>query len=239
MLDVLDLADFIGRRRRALAELGVTLETRRDFERLQALDLPGKTLSPMFAPRHYDLLDQRARWICGWMDGEIVHIQAIRLIDTGEASLEDALRSEFARIFGPPEAGAVGPIAEALTDIRGRVVYHGELWTDRRLRGTGAGETLGALGLGAALAEFDPDYLVGFMEQPLAARGFFLREGYFHIEPVGSGWRRGAPFLLESDWVVYAARADLRKLVRRDAQQNRVMQPVSRLEPMASGNTSR
>lgn len=239
MYDPLDLAEFIGRRRNDLADLGLTLQTRDDFDALYALDLPGKRVSPMFSPAHHDLLDQRARWICGTIEGQIVHVQAYRVIDTGASTMERALVSEFARIFGKPSAVPIGAIADMLAEMRGRIVYHGDLWCHEQLRGTGAGEKLGAIGVGSAMMNFDPDYVIGFMEQPLAGRGFFFREGYFHIEPLGSGWRRGAPFLLEDDWLVYCSRSSLRKLVMRDAQQNRVKQPVTLFEPRMMGNTSR
>jgi|GEM_PF-1065500 hypothetical protein len=230
MYDPLDLADFIARRRKELLDLGMHIQTRDDFETLYDLEIEGKTISPMFSPRHHDLLDQRARWICGTIDNEIVHVQAYRMIDTGEASMERALGSEFSRIFGNP-ALSDGRISDALEDMRGRVIYHGDLWCHSKLRGTGAGERLGALGVASAMMTFDPDYVVGFMEQPLAGRGFFFREGYHHIEPLGSGWRRGAPFLLESDWLVFCTRQSLRKLVVRDCQLNRVKQPATVLEP--------
>jgi hypothetical protein len=122
--------------------------------------------------------------------------------------------------------------------MSGRIVYHGDLWCHERLRGTGAGEKFGALGVASALMTFDPDYIVGFMEQPLAGKGFFFREGYFHIEPLGDGWRLGAPFLLETDWLVYCSRESVRKLVARDASLNRVRQPATRFEPKLMGNTS-
>lgn len=239
MYDPLNLAEFVGRRRADLADLGVMLETRDDFEALFDLDLPGKKISEMFSPRHHDLLDQRARWICGSIDGQIVHVQAYRLIDTGTSTMERALRSEFNRVFGPPAAVPLGSIADALEEMCGRIVYHGDLWCHERLRGTGAGEKLGAIGVGSAMMTFDPDYVIGFMEQPLAGRGFFFREGYFHVEPLGAGYLRGAPFLLEDDWLVYCTRASLRKLVQRDVQQNRVKQPVTLFEPKVMGNTSR
>lgn len=236
--DPMDLADFIARRRAELRALGLVVETRRDFETLYDLEIPGKALSPMFSPRHYDLLDEKARWICGRMGGEIVHVQAVRLIDAGEASVERALGCEFARLFGKPSYPP-GRIADALEAMGGRAVYHGDLWCHARLRGTGAGERLGALGVALAMLTFDPQHIFGFMEQPLAGKGFFFREGYFNIEPLGPGWRRGAPFLLETDWLVYAGREALRKLVARDAQLNRVRQAATCLEPSVIGNTSR
>lgn len=182
-----------------LSRYGITLTTGYDFDEYRAYvneGRPGHVVGDPFDNNQHEMGKNNARWIVGRnKDGQIMHTQAMRVLPTRKGSVADFFRSNF-RGFSPsgPDIDfeksryRAGPGAKR---ISGRVVYSGEVWlggTPGEYRGSGLSSVLGRYALLTALKEFDADYVVGFMTKPVAYKGFCLRMGFMHAEPLALRW---------------------------------------------------
>ncbi len=218
--DPLAAAAFVERRHRAAEELGLTLRVRRDFEALQREDAGGQAASRLFGAAGFDFVAGRAFWVEATDgDGRRVHQQAMRLEDLAGASAAELLERQLRRLF-PGEAGAPppGPLdcAPVLHRIRGRIVWHGEAWLAEAWRGRNLAGPLGELALGLALIEWRPDAVLGVASEPDTRRGYPLREGYHHCQPLGEIWRLAPSWLYSDDWINWVEAEDLVRLVNFD-----------------------
>jgi hypothetical protein len=84
---------------------------------------------------------------------------------------------------------------------------------------------LGRYTLLTALKEFDADYLIGFAIRPVAYKGFCLRMGFMHTEPMALRWYiRNQPEPIEAA-MAYASSEDIRFILDL---------PASELEALAA-----
>lgn len=203
-----------------LNRFGVNLTMGHDFEVYRALLAEGRPdhiLGAPFDPKLHDLNEQNAIWVVGHdIDGNIMHTQALRVLDLQGGSLGNYLRHKF-REFPPSGLDLdlersrfrAGPGAKA---IRGRVCYHGEVWmggAPGQFRGTGVSGLLGRFAFLTALETFAPDYVFGFMPKPVAHKGFVERQGYMHAEPFALRWFiKDNPNPLEG-YLAYMSREDM------------------------------
>ena len=107
-----------------------------DYAAIVARHRPDQPLGPPFDPAQKLLPHSKAIWVVGRNGaGQVVHTQAMRLLDLGEQTLAQYLQARFHDF---PPAGLdinhdgswfrPGPAAHR---IRGRVCYHGEMWAER------------------------------------------------------------------------------------------------------------
>ncbi|MEM1351222.1 MAG: hypothetical protein AAGF27_02705 [Pseudomonadota bacterium] len=199
---------------------GIRLETGYDFERYRQLVAEGRpdhTVGDPFNNEKHILGRGSAAYIVGRNEvGQVMHTQAMRVLPTGNNSVADYFRVNF-RGFSPsgPDIDfersryRAGPGAK---QIRGRIVYSGEVWlggAPGEYRGSGLSSLLGRYTLFTALKEFDVDYVVGFMIRPVAYKGFCLRMGFMHVEPLALRWYiRNEPDPVEAV-MVYMSREDI------------------------------
>lgn len=182
-----------------LDRYGIRLSVGTDFDEYAeyvAHARPEHRVGEPFDHRVHDMAKGKASWIVGRDEcGKIIHLQALRLLPTEGQPLSEYFRQSFHE-FSPSELDIdfarsryrPGPGAKR---INGRVVYSGETWiggTPGQFRGTGISSVLGRFALLTALNEFDADYVVGFMARPVAYKGFCLRMGFMHAEPMALRW---------------------------------------------------
>ena len=200
---------------------GVRLKTGYDFDEYRtyvAQGRPGHIVGDPFNNYRHRLGRGNACWIVGRdEDGSVMHTQAMRLLPTGLSSVADYFRVNF-RGFSPsgPDIDfersryRAGPGAKRLV---GRVAYSGEFWlggAPGQYRGSGMSSMLGRYTLLTALKEFDADYVVAFMIRPVAYKGFCLRMGFMHVEPLALRWYiRNEPEPVEAV-MTYMSRDDIR-----------------------------
>jgi hypothetical protein len=139
---------------------------------------------------------QTALWIVGRdMAGQIVHTQALRMLDMNGMSVEEYFTLRF-REFPPSVPGLdlvrsrfrAEPGAKRM---RGSVAYHREFWIAPGvddLRGQGMSCVLGRYGLSEAIRHWDPDHVIAFMAKGLAFKGLAERTGWMHTQPGGLRW---------------------------------------------------
>lgn len=217
-------AQFLASSTAIFQQYGVTLEVGYDFEHYRDLlkeARPEHDLGAPYDPRLHRLDAGTALWIVGRNPrGEVVHTQALRMLDMQGLSLGDYLGRRF-REFPPSNVDLdlsrsryrAGPGASRMF---GRVCYHGEFWIggeDRELRGKGVSCVLGRYGFWQAIQHWDPDHMIAFMVKAVAFKGLAERTGWMHTEPGALHW-----FLRDQDrpvegFLAYMHRDDLRYLL--------------------------
>ncbi|MGD1876030.1 MAG: hypothetical protein ACFB13_00850 [Kiloniellaceae bacterium] len=204
---------------------GITLEVGGDFDNFRRLresqpDRP--PISPIFDSAVSDLHNGNAFWIKGTADdGELVHLQAVRLQQLGDLSLAEHLHGD--RLAYAPPGVEVDPdrscfsAAQASRQITGKVCYHGELWLKGGpggFRGHGLTCALPRLALALAYMAWSPDFMFGLVHPLAACKGLAAREGYMHLEPRGVLWQHPDASEVFEEWLVWMSRMDLEYLLQ-------------------------
>lgn len=170
-----------------------------------------------FSGKFFDLHGTSAFWIGAWdKSGEPVSVQAAKIEDLRDRSLGQYWQQQQRRIFVDPSQDAElgDEHAHDAFFIRGRIVYHGNLWLRRQERGKGLAEALTQLGFLISLLKWSPDYLYGLMAARNAMKGFGIRVGYRRFAPRGTHWVKSPEHVRPDDWLVYSTRNDLITLAR-------------------------
>jgi hypothetical protein len=180
---------------RELEDVGIRVELGDDFQeyrrhRLQQPDR--KPMYPMFDVECSFVDHSNGFWICGFApDGELIHTQAVRLLDLQGASLAEHLELHRHKYItpdstpDPDKTTYVGP--RSLETITGKVGYHGDFWLRSKglagPRSHGATAALSRILLEMAGLTWNLSYMFALVPKALAAKGAHLRYGYVHCEP--------------------------------------------------------
>lgn len=167
-----------------------------EYARIVNAGRPEQPLGPPFDPEKTFLPTARGIWVVGHnSQGQLVHTQAMRLLDLCDQTLARYLTARFAE-FPPGGVGIdmegswfrPGPGAKRIT---GRACYHGEMWLkdDAAYRGRGLIDHLARFAFLTALLHWQPDFVFGFMVRTIARRGLAEREGYMHSDPYCLSWK--------------------------------------------------
>ncbi len=182
-----------------LERFGVSLTVGTDFDEYRqyaAEARPDHAVGDPFDHHKHDLGPDKACWVVGRdRTGRIMHLQALRVLPTQHLSVAEYFRQRFHE-FSPSELDIdfvrsryrAGPGAKRMS---GNIVYSGEVWLGGdpgQYRGTGISSVLGRFTLLTALNNFSAEYVVGFMTRPVAYKGFCLRMGFMHAEPMALRW---------------------------------------------------
>lgn len=203
---------------------GLTLDVSTDFDeyrRIRAAQPERTNLSPMYDSTCSYVDRTNAFWIKGIDEnGEVVHTQAVRLIDLAGMTLAEHLQQHRHLYASPGITGDATLFEFAPTPtcqkITGRVCYHGDLWLKEGsatgFRGTGLTTVLARLAMAISLMEWSPDYIFGFMYPFMACKGLAAREGYLHMEP--GVWHAPGESETVAEWLVWMARDDIKYLMQ-------------------------
>ncbi|MDJ0826794.1 MAG: hypothetical protein QNJ16_14950 [Rhodobacter sp.] len=202
-----------------LDEAGIRVEVGDDFVKYRAhrnRQSDRGPIYPMFDVESSYVDHTNGFWICGFQsNGELIHTQAVRLLDLSGMSLGahlDTHRHKYITPDSTPDPDRTffsGP--EALHTITGKVCYHGDFW----LRGQGLGgpRSLGATALlSRVLLElmvgvWNPSFVFALVPKQLAAKGAHLRYGYSHCEP--GRWLGPDQQVTDEDYLIWMAAKDL------------------------------
>jgi len=212
--------DYIENLSSLIYNLGISLEYGSDFSEFR--NIPFKQpdrhpVNPAFNPAYCDLGADNAFWLLGKnQEGEIIHTQAIKILDLGNENLQrhfethiwdfrthgydfDNARTQF---FLSPEASR----------IHGCVTYHGEVWTKPGKGGYRGGSLitlLTRLMLLRALYKWSPDFFIGLQAPATSCRGLSIREGYMRAEQRSIIWHETAKGAVpQEDWMVWMSKED-------------------------------
>lgn len=215
------IEDDIEEIRRHLKPRGVFLRISRDFrqfERHLASAPERSVLHEQFDPNGDMDGAKDAFWVCGFdEDGDLVHTQAAHLLDLSGSSIAEHIVGRIQNFFpqSPPlvRSSVQAKPGPKISRISGKVVYHGEMWLRPDLRDNATATLLNRLGMLIAVREWDPDAIFGLMSWLLAWRGFNMRIGYHHSEPMTLSWKRKDDNFQHQVWAVFMEREDVKFLL--------------------------
>lgn len=199
------------------ASLGMHLQRGTDFQEFRALSTkqPLKPhVNPAFDPDCTDISSKNGFWVIGHDEtGELVHSQAIKLLDLSNGNLgehfDDHLEDFRSYGYNFDFKNCRSYLTSAASQISGRVSYHGELWIKggpNGFRGGCLATILTRLMMTMSLHSWSPDYMIGLQSPMTSCRGLAVREGYMHTEQRSIVWPRSdSPEALE-DWLVWMSR---------------------------------
>ncbi len=174
--------------------------------------------APMHDPAVCDFSEERAFWMClrnSW--GVIVGLQAYRC-DNIDISLAEWSTNYMIGVYmrrnelmvpshiRPPK----GSISERL---RGRLVYHGEVWMDKSLKNKDAVADFSMLGAMLALLKWNYDAIWALTSQSIATRGYPGRMGYPYIERGFLRWLWHSEGVEPVEYLTVAERHHMEQLV--------------------------
>ncbi len=210
---------------RDLEEAGTRIEIGDDFAAYRAYraQQPDRgPIYPMFDVASSYIDHTNGFWVCGFNSSdELIHTQAVRLLDLTGTSLEAHLNTHRHKYITPdttPDPDLTfysGP--EALKTITGKVCYQGEFWL--RASGLGGPRSQGATSLlSRVLLElmvgaWDPSFVFAFVPKQLAAKGAHLRYGYSHCEP--GRWLGPDQQVTEEDYLIWMGANDMANMIAR------------------------
>ncbi|WP_153768824.1 hypothetical protein [Labrenzia sp. CE80] len=217
--ETLEVTQAVGLLQDKIRSAGLRLKESTDFslfeDTIRATD--DRYLMEDFSSKFFDLHGASAFWIGAWdKQGEPVSVQAAKIEDLRDRSLGQHWQQQQRRMFvdPTPEAELGDDHAHDAFFMRGRIVYHGNLWLRKDARGQGLAEALTQLGFLISLLKWSPDYLYGLMASRNAMKGFGLRVGYRRFAPRGTHWITPPEHIRPDDWLVYSNRNDLITLAR-------------------------
>lgn len=196
------------------ADQGLNFNLSSDFAGLarQRQLLRRSDISPMFDPQASRSLSERAFWMSvSDAEGRIVGLQAFRLDDADPNLAEWVLgwmMGLYARRREMIVPRAVMPPEHSLSHlIRGRIVYHGELWIDRHAKG--CFPLFPRLGMLLAMVKWQPEAIWALTGQSMATRGHMVRMGYGHLEQSFLTWEWQPEGAEQAEWIGIALRRHL------------------------------
>lgn len=204
---------------RIMFDSGVGLMIGRDlgeFKRYAEQQPDKGHLHPAFDIDEPGNRDMEGLWIIGRRrNGEIVHTQAIKLIDLGDRSFGEYLKRNVSEYRSHGYDFDLDRTDIFLTDaaarMSGRITYHGELWLKGGPDGIRGGSNvilLTRLMLLVAMQVWAPDYMFGLQSPMTACRGLSTREGYSRCEQQSIVWYPSDGSSPEEDWLVWMSAED-------------------------------
>jgi hypothetical protein len=220
LADPLGLARVVSRMLEGARELGLNIQYSSDFEKLgeTRLKARGDRVSPMFDPSISQLDEDRAFWMGAFDDdGQAISIQAFRL-DIVLPNLAEWALGWMAGLYIKRQElvlpSALQPPAHSRSRLlKGALVYHGEMWTEKTFKKREWFELFPKLGMLTALVKWQPDALWALTGKSFATHGYVTRSGYAHQERGFLQWEwepRGADNV---EWLIIAERSHLEFLI--------------------------
>ncbi len=208
---------------RDLEGMGIQVEVGDDFAKYRAYrsQQPDRgPIYPMFDVASSYVDRTNGFWICGFnANGELVHTQAVRLLDLSGISLATHLNDHRHKYITPdttPDPNCTfysGP--EALQTITGQVCYQGDFWL--RAHGLGGPRSQGATALLSRVlfeimvGTWNPSFVFALVPKRLGAKGAHLRYGYTHCEP--GRWLGPDQQVTEEDYLIWMGARDMANML--------------------------
>ena len=222
--DIMKCNNYISSCITRIAAAGLILEIGSDFKIFSnAIEkhTARSPVTPKFNPDIERLDETNAFWMLGRNEhNEIVHTQAIRLMDIGNKTLAEHALEEFPN-YTPPLWTLVSDMSQyrpgpGSCKIHGTICYHGDFWFKGGkggFRGRGMNVLTSHLAMAMSLVKWNPDYIYAYMNSLVACSGVAARGGFMHMEQNNLYWSiPGYSELLET-WMVWSSRQDILHLI--------------------------
>jgi hypothetical protein len=195
-------------------ELGYHFSTSSDFSELARVRKAARmsSVSPMFDPAACRSLGDRAFWMSATNgNGDVVGLQAFRL-DDADPNLAEWVLGWMMGLYARRREmivprGTLPPEHSLSHLIKGRVVYHGELWIEKHSKG--CFPVFPRIGMLLALIKWQPEAIWALTGQSMATRGHMVRMGYGHLEQSFLTWEWEPDGAEQAEWIGIAERRHL------------------------------
>jgi hypothetical protein len=204
----------------ALNDSGLTVVTSSDMVRYAKVKRDTRSIDP--GPMHdhsvCDFSNERAFWMgLRNSSGTFVGLQAYRF-DQVDVSLAEWCGNYMIGVYmrrnelmvpshNRPPAGSISE------RLRGRLVYHGEVWMDKSVKSKDAVADFSVLGALLALLKWNYDALWALTSQSIASRGYPGRMGYPFIERGFLRWLWHSDGVDPVEYLTVAERQHIEQLV--------------------------
>ena len=196
------------------AKLDFTFGVSTDFAEFakQRQLLRNSDVSPMFDCAVNREIGETGFWMSASNgNGETVALQAFRL-DDAQPSLADWALGWMMGLYAKRQEMIVPrqlhmPSHSLSSLVRGRVVYHGEVWIDKRSKGCFS--VFPRLGMLLALVKWQPEAVWALVSESMATHGHMARSGYGHLEPSFLTWEWQPDGADKVEWIGIAERRHL------------------------------
>jgi hypothetical protein len=231
----LDVANACVQLQSELRQLGVEPRVHLDMPQMHVVkrSVRGDPIAPMHDPDVCDLTGNRAYWMSLEGDGgKTVGLQAFRM-DVIGTSLADWCAAYMIGVYmlrnelmvpshsKPPK----NSISERL---RGKLVYHGEIWVDKQIRNRRVFEAFTRLGIIIAMIKWNPDAIWGLASAQMAGHGHVGRIGYTTIERGFLRWEWASEGIDPVEYLCVIERPALEAMIEEMVTTKAVSQPVTR-----------
>lgn len=188
--------------------------------------------APMHDHTVCDFSEDRAFWM--WLKdrtGRIVGLQAYRL-DRVDRSLTEWCANYMIGVYMRRgelmvPSHARPPRGSMADRLRGRLVYHGELWVERELKNRRVIELFSKMGSLLVLLKWNPDAIWALTGFHMATRGYASRMGYPYIERGFLRWQWHSDNVEEVEYLAVAERDFLEQIVEENSEWDGLgMQPT-------------
>jgi hypothetical protein len=205
---------------RELEQLGFDATVDGDMQLMHAAkrEARGFEIAPMHDPNVCELSNNRGFWM-GLInsDRKVVGLQAFRC-DYIDTSLADWCAPYMIGVYMRRHELMVPSHAKPPRDsisekLRGRLVYHGEIWVDKQVRNRRVFEAFTRLGLLVALVKWNPDAIWGLASSQMAGHGHVSRIGYSTIERGFLRWEWASEGIDPVEYLCVIDRSGLEQMV--------------------------
>jgi len=222
--DPLGVAQVVCRMLASAQEMGLIIKYSSDFDEFNRIRLQtrGDRVSPMFDPAVSQLDGGRAFWM-GVFDnnGRTISMQAFRL-DIVHPNLAEWALAWMAGLYIKRKElvlpSALQPPAHSRSRLlKGSLVYHGEMWTERTFKKREWFELFPKLGMLTAYVKWQPEALWALIGKSFANHGYVTRSGYAHQERGFLQWEWEPQGADNVEWLIIAERSHLEFLIAEEA----------------------
>ena len=222
----LGLTNLVTRLVADLENNGYSVSVSSDMKKLDStkLGIRGHRVGPMHDADVCNFEGERAFWMQLEDEaGKAVGLQAFRF-DRIDTNLADWLPNYMIGVYMRREelmvpSHANAPMGSVAENLRGSLVYHGELWLDKHVKARNVFDSFTRLGLFLSIIKWNPDAIWALTSEQMARHGHLGRIGYTTIERGILRWQWASR---DVDSVEYLA------LVDRKALENIVDEMMSR-----------
>ena len=179
----------------------------------------GKPESAVFDPLASAITPNKAFWMSlADAQGQLVALQAFRA-DHAEPTLADWALGWMLGVYLKRSELVVPqsimpPANSVAHKVSGTVVYHGELWLNREVRGDQILEPFARLGMLLSYIRWRPKAIWALTDSKMAHYANMPRWGYAHQERGFMSWQLEPDGACTSEWLSVADRPSLERLIR-------------------------
>lgn len=190
---VLEIMKLFSLCQQALEQRGITVEESSDFESCEArmLDIGKISITPMLSSEHHDLSTDNATWLILRKDGRDIGGVAARHDLLISETLSSYWARSYARLYRGQ--GALRPIpggTRPCDEISGRVIYTGEFFITKDMRGSRHLLSLYThLLFSYCQLRWQPDWIYAFIRANDARRGYASEYGFTRQYPGAHIWQ--------------------------------------------------